>query len=844
MLFSAYLFWHKSRITRITFILTKNKMWKNYLLVAYRNFLKHKVFSAINLLGLAFGMAACLMILHYVQFEFSYDGFHEKADRIYRVQHNRYLDGELQYQKAQTFIPTGEAMMDDFPEVENYTTMFRISNESDIIMTHLTADGEMLRYAEKEVYHVKGDFFELFSFPLIEGNEKIKHLEPHTAMISRSAAFKYFGNESAIGKIISHNYAENYKIVGVFEDIPNNSHMKFDFLFAWQEVTNQDSGGDSENWRNDGFYTFLLLNSSTDVSALEAKFPSFVEKHIAEKANNNLSSSFSLQPITSIHLNSNLLAEVESNNDSKIVYALLAVAIIVMLIAWVNFINLSVARSLERSREVGIRKVIGSGKSQLIKQFLTESLLMNLLAFSISCIFLVLLNPYISPFIGGQSTLSLFSNPAFLFGLALLIVFGSVLAGIYPAFVSSSFKPILALKGNYSIVSKRSAFSLKYSLIVFQFVISIALIAASMVAYRQLSMMKNSSLGIDIESTIVVNTQATFGPPGSDSVFTRRLIAFRDKLNANQKVQGITASHDIPGKEHLSLMPNFRHAKNPDELVTLYFTRMDYDFIPTFGVNLIAGRNFIEGVDDQYSMILNKEAVQTLGYEKPEDAIGHEVNWGNKNLAKAEIVGVVDFRAISFKEANYPVAYTSTFFPYKYVSIKFDEINGVNAQENVALIQDTWNAVFPDKPFEYFFLDDFFNSQYLADQKFGQLLGAFTILAIVVAGLGLYGITLLNVTQRIKEVGVRKIMGASVIQIIVLLAKQFLVLVLVAGVLSIPIIRFSMENWLANYPYRIQISWWTYMLPIGLILVITCLTIGFQILKASLINPAKLLRHE
>jgi len=819
-------------------------MWKNYVLVAYRNLLKHKVFSAINLLGLALGMAACLIILHYVQFEFSYDRFHEKADRIYRVQHDRYIDGELQYQKAQTFIPTGEAMMNEYPEVEDYTTMFRISNESDIVVTHLADDGETLRFAEKEVYHVKGDFFEVFSFPIIAGNSEIKHLEPKTALISQSTAKRYFGEESAIGKVISHNYAESYKIVGVFEDIPTNSHIKFDFLFAWQEVTDNDSGGDNENWRWDGFYTYLLLTPDADSSTLEAKFPSFVAKYITGKVNNNINSSFSLQPLTAIHLNSNLIAEVESNNEAKIVYALLAVAIFVVIIAWINFINLSISRSLERSKEVGVRKVIGSGKSQLIIQFLTESLVMNLLAFSISCLFLFLLNPYISPFIGGQSALSLFSNPAFLVGLVLLIVMGSVLAGIYPAFVSSSFKPILALKGNYSNLPKSSIFSLKHSLIVFQFVISLALIAASTVAYRQLSLMKNSSLGIDIESTIVVNTQATFGPPGSDSVFTRRLITFRDKLNANEKVQGITASHDIPGKEHLTLMPNFRHSQNPDELVTLYFTRMDYEFIPTFGVNLIAGRNFIEGVDNQYSMILNKEAVQTLGYKNPEDAIGHEVNWGNKTLAKAEIVGVVDFRAVSFKESNYPIAYTSTFFPYKYVSIKFDEINGVNAQENVALIQNTWNAVFPDKPFEFFFLDDFFNSQYHADQKFGQLLGAFTLLAIVVAALGLYGITLLNVTQRIKEVGLRKIMGASFIQIIVLMSKQVMALVLVAGVLSIPIIEFSMENWLANYPYRIEITWWIYLAPIGLISSITFLTTGFQILKASMINPAKLLRYE
>lgn len=819
-------------------------MWKNYLLVAYRNLLKHKVFSAINLFGLALGMTASLIIIQYVRFEFSYDRFHENSDRIYRVQHDRYIDGELQYQKAQSFIPTGEAMMNEYSEVEDYTTMFRISNESDIVMTHLADDGEMLRFSEKEVYHVKGGFFEVFSFPFIEGNDEIKQLEPQTAMISQSTAKKYFGNESAIGKVISHNYAKDYTVVGVFEDIPENAHMKFDFLFAWQEVTSQDDGGDDENWRWDGFYTYLLLTPDADIPSLESKFPAFAEKYIEGTANNNVKSVFTLQPLTSIHLNSDLLAEAEANNELKIVYVLLTVAIFVMLIAWINFINLSISRSLERSKEVGVRKVIGSGRSQLIKQFLTESLVMNLLAFSISCIFLYLLAPYISYFIGGQSTLSLFSNSSFILGTVLTIMIGSALAGLYPAFITSSLKPILALKGNYSNQNKGSFFSLKHSLIVFQFVLSITLIAASTVAYRQLSLMKTSNLGIDIESTIVVNTQATFGPPGSDSVFTRRLTTFRDKLNANEKIQGITASHDIPGKEHLSLMPNFRHSKNIDELVTLYFTRMDFDFIPTFGVDLVAGRNFIEGVDNQYAMILNKEAVQILGYENPEDAIGQEVNWGNRTLAKAEIVGVVDFRAVSYKESNYPIAYTSTFFPYKYVSVKFDEINGANAEEHVALIQNTWNTVFPDKPFEYFFLDDFFNAQYKADQKFGQLIGAFTLLALVVAGLGLYGITLLTVTQRIKEVGLRKIMGASVSQIIVLLSKQFLFMIIIAGLISIPVIKLSMEKWLENYPYRIEMYWWIYLLPIALILVITCFTVGFQIIKASLINPAKLLRYE
>jgi putative ABC transport system permease protein len=655
-------------------------------------------------------MTASLIIIQYVRFEFSYDRFHEKSDRIYRVQYDRYIDGELQYRKAQSFIPTGEAMMNEYSEVEDYTTMFRISKESDIVMTHLTEDGEMVRFAEKEVYHIKGDFFDIFSYPILEGKADIKRLEPRTAMVSQSTAKKYFENESAIGKIISHNYAENYKVVGVFEDIPENSHMKIDFLFAWQDVSSQEDGGDDDNWRWDGFYTYLLLTPNANVSALEAKFPAFVRKYIAGNDDNTINSAFSLQPLSAIHLNSNLLAEVEANNELEIVYALLTVAIFVMLIAWVNFINLSISRSLERSKEVGIRKVIGSGKSQLIKQFLTESLVMNLMAFCISCIFLFLLAPYVTSFIGGQSALSLFSNPIFVLGAVLAIILGSALAGLYPAFISSSVKPILALKGGDSNQTKSSLLTLKHSLVVFQFVISITLIAASTVAYRQLSLMKNSSLGIDMESTIVVNTQATFGPAGSDSVFTRKLSAFRDKLNANGNIKGITASHDIPGKEHLSLMPNFRHSKNKEELVTLYFTRMDFDFIPTFEVDLVAGRNFIEGVDNQYAMILNKEAAQTLGYDNPEDAIGREVNWGNRTLAKAEIVGVVDFRAVSYKEANYPIAYTSTLFPYKYVSVKYGELNSLNAEETVAHLHENWMAVFPDKPFEYFFLDDFFNA--------------------------------------------------------------------------------------------------------------------------------------
>ncbi len=819
-------------------------MWKNHLVVAYRNLLKHRVFSLVNILGLSLGMLACLLILQYVQFEWSFDRFHEKADRVYRIQHDRFIDGELQYQKAQTFIPTGEAMTAEFPEVENYTTLFRISSESDIVMMHQTEAGETLRFSEKEVYHVKGDFFDVFSFPIVEGTKDIKGLQPNTALVSQSTALKYFGNESPIGKIISHNYAENYQIVGVFEDIPANSHINMDFLFAWQELTNSDDGGDMENWRWDGFYTYLLLEPQTDVLALESKFPGFVTKYNAGQVNEKTGTVFHLQALTDIHLHSDLLAEVGVNNEARIVYALLALAAFVMLMAWINFINLSASRSLDRSREVGVRKVIGSGRIQIINQFLTESLLVNLVALVVSCILIQLLHYYLLPLVGIEFTFTLFHTPLLWIVAGILILLGSLAAGLYPAFVISSFKPITALKGTNTRLSKTSIISTRQVFVIFQFVISICLIASSLVAYRQLGFMKAKDLGIDIKNTVVINTQATFGPPGSDSLFVKNIALFKDKLEAYEKITGVTASYDIPGKEHLSMMPNFRHSKNFEELVTLYFTTVDGDFIPTFDVNLVAGRNFIDNVDKQYSMILNQEAIQVLGFEDPQEAIGREVLWGNQNLGKAEIIGVVDFRAASYKQTNYPIAYNTTFFPSKYISINFNKSHQSKSKDDIGLIKDVWTSVFPNKPFDYFFLEDQFHSHYQADQKFGKLLTAFTFLSILVACLGLYAIASLTVTQRTKEIGIRKTLGATGGHLAFLLSKSFAFLIFGAGILSIPIIKFGTNSWLENYPYRVEVSWWIYLFPVILILLLTSLTIGQQIFRAAFINPSKLLRYE
>ena len=814
-------------------------MLRNYLKIAYRNLLKHKLFSMINIFGLAIGMAACLLILQYVSFELSYDQFYEKAEQIYRVQHDRYIDGELQYQKAQAFIPTGETMKNELPEVLEYTTLFRVSEQADIIMTYQPEDGDAVRFTEKEVYHAKGSFLEIFSLPIIEGKKDIHALSPNTVLISTLAAKKYFGDSSPIGKTLSHDYAQDYKIVGVFENIPVNSHLKLDFLFAWSSLSGDESE-DSNNWRWDAFYTYLLLSPEADPERLEAKFPEMITKYMGDQDNRSYSE-FDLQPLKDIHLHSHLLGEIEPNGNVEIVYTLLVLAIFILLIAWINYINLSTSRSLDRAKEIGIRKAIGSGKTQIVKQFLIESLLTNLLAVAVALTLIQVLASSFATFTGVEISLNLLGKVEFWAIVLLLILVGSFAAGSYPAFILSSFKTVKALKGKAKDTTGESFFNLRHALVIFQFSISIALITASLVVYKQLSFMKTQSLGVAIDNTLVINTHAT----GSDSLFMRNLSVLRNKLEASSMIEGVTASFDISGKELLTNLPNFRHSRNPEELVSLYFTRIDYNFIPEFEVDLVAGRNFKKGVDDKYFMIMNVEAVQALGFAEPQDAIGYEVKWGNQqNPGKAEIVGVVDFRSTSFKQKNYPVAYTSTFFPFKYLSVKFDQLDGMNAQQSIEMVKSSWEEVFPEIPFDYFFLDDFFNRQYQEEQKFSQLLGLFTILAVIVACLGLYAVASLTVVRRTKEVGVRKILGASVKSLLLLLSKKFFLLVLVSGGIALPMVQIAIHHWMENYPYRTQLSWWMFLLPIVLILLITVLTVGYQIIKASLTNPAKSLRYE
>jgi len=820
-------------------------MLENYTKISFRYLMKHKVFSLINICGLALGMSASFLIIQYVCYQMSYDTFHKNADRIYRVCHNRYQGNALQYEKAQTFIPTGEALKNDFPEVQDFTTLFKISDQAEINISYHNENGEIVKFNEENVYHVKGNFLNIFSIPILSGADRIS-LEPKTVLISLSVAKKYFGEASPLNRIIHHTYNGDYTVVGVFENIPNNSHLKPDFLFSWESVSDEAQGGDAANWHWDGFYTYILLTPGAKIQSIESKMEQFTNKYLDTAQDRVGESKFWLQPLTDIHLRSHLLGEAGENGNYTNVNILKGLAIFILLMAYINYINLSSAKAIDRAKEVGVRKIVGSGRQELIRQFLLESFIVNFIAILLAGAIVSLITFQFSKPLGVYVTFDLLKEKGFWIALMGLLLVGSFFSGIYPAFIISSFTPMRALKGKITTIRKDFSIDLRRGMVTFQFVLAIILITGSVMIYKQVKYMNDQDLGIDINHTMVLRTFAKFGPPGSDTIFLSKLDVLKNELIKNKNIRGVAASYDIPGKEHLSLFSDFRNVKNPNELVSLYSSRIDYDFIPLFNAKLLAGRNFdTDMITDRQAILLNKEGLQALGFDNAESAIDKEISYGREpNLRKVKIIGVVDFRSTSFKQQNYPVIYQMNWAPLRFLSIKFGNIEGKDVDANLISIKQYWENLFPEQPFEYFFLDEFFNRQYEPDRKFGTMLILFTGLAVFIACLGLYGLSILVVLQRTREIGIRKILGASIKSLFLMVSKDFAILIVIAGVTSLPITYYSLSRWLTNYAHRTNMSWWIFLLPILAMMIIVIVTVGQQAIKASLRNPVESLRNE
>ncbi|MDJ1499552.1 ABC transporter permease [Xanthocytophaga agilis] len=804
-------------------------MIKNYITIAIRNLSRHKAFSFINVIGLSIGIAACLLILQYVDFELSYDNFHTKGDRIYRIKQDRYNEGKLSTEWAAGAFAAANSFKDAFTEIEDYVKLVRTGTKI------VNRDGNIIKI--ERVYFASKSFFTLFSYPLLSGNAKTALQEPNTAVISESLAQKLFGTTNPMGKDLRLNQDRLFKITGVFKDLPDNTHLKADMLLSYETFINQIKPNTPETaWQWDGCLSYLLLKPGTDPKALEKKFPGVVDKLAGEDHKKyNSAAIYLLQPLKDIHLYSHYMMEAEANGDGTTVYLLLGIAFFIVVIAWVNYINLATARAINRAKEVGVRKSVGSQRSQLVTQFLFESALLNGLAVILALGLVVLVLPLFNALSGQHLSISLLISGTFWLSLLILLVVGTFFSGLYPAFVLSAFKPVAVLKGR--MVTTRQGIALRKGLVVFQFAASLFLLVGTATVFRQIQFMREQKLGMNIDQTLVIN------PPiiGTDSTYMRKLEAFKNELLRQSTIKSITASTTIPGQPVDWNAGGIKlHGADEKQGKQYRVIGVDYDYLKTYDLKIVAGRNFAKDFGtDPKAVMLNKMGIQQLGFTDPKQAIGNQIDfWGEVYT----IVGIVDnFHQQSLRETYEPLVIRLIPDVRGYFSIKL-EANQINA--SIASIQSSWKQFFPGNPFEYFFLNEHFNEQYKADQRFGQVFGFFTSLAILVACLGLFGLAMFTTVQRTKEIGIRKVLGASIPEILQLLYKEFAILILIAFVVSVPFIWYTTNRWLETYAFRTDLSWWIVVGAGVTTLLIALLTVSFQAIKAALANPVTSLRTE
>ncbi|HEX6891270.1 MAG TPA: ABC transporter permease [Chryseolinea sp.] len=800
-------------------------MFKNYINSILRYISRNKAFTTINILGLAIGMMACMLITQYVMHEFSYDNFHRKKDQIFRVQLDRFDKGELSTRWASGCAGIGIDLKADFQEVKDYV---RLKSQNSVFRY-----GDVY-FKEEDTYFASEDFFKVFSVKLIEGVDSVVLKEPFKIVISQSLAKKYFGSDNPIGKMISNNGKNDYEVTGVFEDLPANTHMKIDALMSFSSL-NKLWNDPIVSWMWDGFMTYIVLDERTDPKAFEQKLPAYVQKKAGEELKRyNAGMTFHLQPISDIHLDSDFIGEFKPNGDRQSTYFLSIVAILILITAWINYVNLATAKSIERAREVGVRKVMGGFRSQLIQQFLFESLLFNALAVVIAIVLVGIFTPAFGQLTGRELDFLLFKQSTFWLWIGALIIVGALLAGIYPAFVLSSYKPSEVLKGRFKNTSTGVVF--RKGMVVVQFVSSITLIVGTFTVYRQIKYMQDQTLGVDITQTMVLNS-----PNVVDSTYEDKFQVFKQQLLRFPEVVGVTASTAVPGAAPDWNAGGIRRLSQRDDEANQYrIIMMDHDFIKSFGLEVIEGRPFSgDVINERESVLLNESASRLMGFTKPEQAINDQIFfWGDT----FRIVGVVkNYHQESLKKAYEPLIFRYERAPGGYYSIKF---NTKNVRESIARFEEEWKAMFPGNPFIHFFLDDHYNQQYQADQQFGKVFGIFSTLAIFIACLGLFGLSSLTAIQRTKEIGVRKVLGASVSSILALVSKDYVILMLFAIVLAVPVAWWIMAGWLESFANRIPLAWWIFAIPAMVVTAIALLTVSIHTLKAARTNPVKSLRYE
>lgn len=807
-------------------------MIRNYFKIALRNLLKYKFISFINLFGLTVGLACCLLITSYILNELSYDRYNKNATRIYRVTRSfNNMEGVVSLNLSTISPPFGYYLPTDFPDVQKMTRLL------DIGLTPVRYQEKI--FNEEHVFYADENLFDVFTVNVLKGNPQKALNDPYSVMLTEESAKKYFGNEDPMNKTLRFNSQFDFKVTGIYKAFPENAHLHPGMLMSFNTLKDSAVYGEQQlhtNWGNNSFFTYLLLPENYPAQKIAAQFPAFIDRRMPRR-NGNQPSKFtklSLQKLTDIHLYSHTDYEAEANGDISRVYIFSAIALFILLIACINYMNLSTARSALRAREIGIRKVIGARKKELIIQFLSESVLLCWVAILLAVGFAVLALPWLNKVSGQALSINTLLQWKIVIPILLTPFIVGIVSGIYPALFMSSFQPVKTLKGLFKVSG--SSISFRKVLVVAQFSISIILIITTAVVFQQLHYIQSKSLGFDKDRVATMSYT---------NEVSKQYDAFRNSLLQNSAFKDVSRSSRIPTGRLLDNMGASIISGDSLRPVTadIKYVSTDYDFISTFGIQLAAGRFFSRDYGtDTASFVINESSVSSLGWKNAPDAIGKDFKYGGR---QGHIIGVMkDFHFESMHQKIAPMVllmFPASVQSFNNLSIK---IAGANISEAVSYMEATWKKYFPETPFEYTFLDDNFNRLYQSEQRQATLFTTFACIAIFIACLGLFGLSAFAITQRIKEIGVRKVLGANTSSIVALLSKDFLKLVAIAAVMAFPVAWYAMNSWLKDFAYRINLQWWVFVLAAVLAALIALITVSYQAIRAAVANPVKSLRTE
>ena len=821
-------------------------MLRNHLSLGWRTLVRNKVFSVINIVGLSIGLTAFILIMLYVRFELSYDDFHYNAKDIYRINTSVDLSGDRINYESSTYQGIIDALRDNCPEIKSLT-----------VISTFNSDGTLLRIADdgrqrKAISTFKGcyadaAFFKVLSFPLIAGNPRLALQRPFSAVISQSVANMYFDG-NVIGKTLEltddDSGAKRLTITGILADVPANSHLQFDVLVNIPEVA-----GSFWTWAG---HPYMVLHPDADVTALEDKLNLLAATNANLKTNADdygQVSTFRLQPLQEIHLFSQLDYEFEKGGYGTLVHSLAALACLLVVIGWVNYINLSTAMSTQKVRQIGVRRIIGASKRTLAFQALVESAICNAISLALAFLLAWLLQPLFNQILNVPSTAIKFYDPSVWKAAMAFMIISTLASGVYPASVIASLHPVAALKGSVA-----DGFPLRKALVVFQFAAAIVLTITTAVVFKQLRFMKKMELGINIDQVLIIKAmnfdKETWSDQAGgyvvDSIWLDKALLFQEELRRQSDIDNAAALSHLPGQ-----LPNwgteFKAERiDPVKAYSLLAVGIDYNYIPTLQVNMLAGRNFSpafpsdHGNENKRAVLINDATRKLLGFHSPEDAVSEHIRtyWG----ADYEIIGVVNsFHHLSAKENMSPLYFILQPRALSYFAVR---LKTTDPSRSINEVNAIWVRHFPDVPFNYFFLDDFFNRQYQNEETFSKSIVILTTLSLFIACLGLFGLTSFATIQRTKEIGIRKVLGATVANVIALCSRDFVRLYLMACVFAIPLVYLGVTRWLDNYPYRISLVWWLFAFPVITIAIIAISTVGLQVNLVARRNPTEILSRE